>query len=163
MKYNDFKKNIKKEFNENYNEEKKEKSKYDVSIWIKLIPAYAFGLLAIILVLIFTIPHEGNNIYAEYENNINLYSEGVEFRELKKVSGSDIQKYRDYITYKENQARKKRFWEPIVQDNGGAAAPSEAETSAGPKGDTSIETNNQEEGVIESDIAKCDGTYCYYV
>ena len=144
MKFNDFKKSIKKEFNENYNEENKEKSKSHVSIWIKLIPAYAVGLLAILLVLIFTIPHTFDGVYSEYENNINLYSEGVEFRDLKKLSGSDIQKYRDYIAYEEAKANKNIIWGSIGV---GGAHQAEVDVSPGNSSnpDTSFETNNQEE------------------
>ena len=159
MKYNNFKKNIKKEFNENYNDEKKEKNKSSISIWIKLIPVYSLALLAILLVFILTAQRNPSYI-TEFDKNIELYSEDLEYKELKKVSSEEIQNYRNYLKYKENKEKTKNIWDiDLIFGNKGTAP----ETSGGANQEfTSIDTNNQEEGVIEADIAKFDGTYFYY-
>ena len=94
--------------------------------------------------------------------------QNASYVELNKISEKDFKELR---TFKPRQS----ILDKIKGINfnifsAGASAPMTEEVSATvpdksiiPSTDTSYDTNNQERNVIEADIAKFDGKYCYYV
>lgn len=164
MRYAKFKRNLKKEFNENYEENNKKKK---ISIWIKFIPAY----VALILGFAIVIDRVSTDVYnKKYDDRITYYDD-INYRPLEKISKKD---YLDMATYNPRES----FFESLLTGtrdyNGANIEPEsdgvniEPENYPGwgmsiPSNDTHFETNNQEEGIIEADIAKFDGKYCYYV
>ena len=175
MKLNDFNKNLKQEYEENLNlKPKKEKTKKSF-VQIAMIPAFAIaGLLIAVVSGLFL-----EQIYVRnYNNNVKqAYNFDYE-------SVDQMYKVNDYNELKElyNKNQPKKSWiselsslfefEGVKKGGGSDLAPDIAyNTETGPaSGDTSaseprtqFDTNVQEEGVDESDIAKCDGTYIYYL
>lgn len=149
MKLNEFNKKLKKEFNENYNSDDslvvKSKRK---RMAIRLIPVYALALGCMVLGIVFGIRYGISNPVS-YEKQDIVQDEN--YRELSYISSSDLKGYIGYGKATEISATIP------VQTETTTAAPGSKD------GATSYETNNQEEGVIEADIAKFDGTYCYYL
>jgi len=167
MKLKAFNKQLKKEFNENYNEkalvEIKEKKKK--SIWIRLIPAYVvLGILLIFGIVLGIDQLAVNDYNNRYYHMADTY-QNASYVELNKISEKEFKELR---TFKPRQS----ILDKIKSINfnffrAGDAAPTTdmitAPESIGVPTDTSYDTNNQERNVIEADIAKFDGKYCYYV
>ena len=167
MKLKAFNKQLKKEFNENYSEkalvEIKEKKKK--SIWIRLIPAYVvLGILLIFGIVLGIDQLAVNDYNNRYYHMADAY-QNASYAELNKISEKEFKELR---TFKPRQS----ILDKIKSINfnffrAGDAAPTTdmitAPESIGVPTDTSYDTNNQERNVIEADIAKFDGKYCYYV
>lgn len=167
MKLKAFNKQLKKEFNENYSEkalvEIKEKKKK--SIWIRLIPAYVvLGILLIFGIVLGIDQLAVNDYNNRYYHMADAY-QNASYVELNKISEKEFKELR---TFKPRQS----ILDKIKSINfnffrAGDAAPTTdmitAPESIGVPTDTSYDTNNQERNVIEADIAKFDGKYCYYV
>ena len=164
MKLKAFNKQLKKEFNENYNEkalvEIKEKKKK--SIWIRLIPAYVvLGILLIFGIVLGIDQLAVNDYNNRYYHMADTY-QNASYVELNKISEEEYNELRTF-TPRQSILDKMRGINLNIF-SAGDAAPRVEEISAieGPI-DTSYDTNNQERNVIEADIAKFDGKYCYYV
>ena len=164
MKLKAFNKQLKKEFNENYNEkalvEIKEKKKK--SIWIRLIPAYVvLGILLIFGIVLGIDQLAVNDYNNRYYHMADAY-QNASYVELNKISEEEYNELRTF-TPRQSILDKIRGINLNIF-SAGDAAPRVEEISAieGPI-DTSYDTNNQERNVIEADIAKFDGKYCYYV
>ena len=167
MKLKAFNKQLKKEFNENYNEkalvEIKEKKKK--SIWIRLIPAYVvLGILLIFGIVLGIDQLAVNDYNNRYYHMADTY-QNASYVELNKISEEE---YNELRTFKPRQSilDKIRGINLNIFSAGDAvpeveqiSAPDSIEVST----ETSYDTNNQERNVIEADIAKFDGKYCYYV
>lgn len=171
MKLKAFNKQLKKEFNENYSEkalvEIKEKKKR--SIWIRLIPAYVVLGILLIFGIVLGIDQLAVNDYNNRYYHLSDAYQNASYVELNKISEKEFNELR---TFKPRQS----ILDKIKGINfnifsAGASAPMTEETSVSvpdksmeiPTTDTSYDTNNQERNVIEADIAKFDGKYCYYV
>lgn len=168
MKLKAFNKQLKKEFNENYNEkalvEIKEKKKK--SIWIRLIPAYVVLGILLIFGIVLGIDQLAVNDYNNRYYHLSDAYQNASYVELNKISEKEFKELR---TFKPRQS----ILDKIKGINfnifsAGASASVTEEVSAPdksiiPSTDTSYDTNNQERNVIEADIAKFDGKYCYYV
>ena len=177
MKLKAFNKQLKKEFNENYNEkalvEIKEKKKK--SIWIRLIPAYAIlGILLIFGIVLGIDQLAVNNYNNRYYHFSDAYQNTC-YAELNKISEKEFKELR---TFKPRQSILDKIkginfnifstWASAPVKGGTDSVPVNEEVSVPEKSiipttDTSYDTNNQERNVIEADIAKFDGKYCYYV
>lgn len=168
MKLKAFNKQLKKEFNENYNEkalvEIKEKKKK--SIWIRLIPAYAILGILLIFGIVLGIDQLAVNDYNNrYYHMADTY-QNASYVELNKISEKEFKELKDFTPRQSILDKIKGINFNIF--SAGASAPVTEEVSAPdksiiPSTDTSYDTNNQERNVIEADIAKFDGKYCYYV
>ena len=168
MKLKAFNKQLKKEFNENYNEkalvEIKEKKKK--SIWIRLIPAYAILGILLIFGIVLGIDQLAVNDYNNRYNHLSDAYQNASYVELNKISEKEFKELKDF-TPRQSILDKMRGINFNIF-SAGASAPVTEEVSAPdksiiPSTDTSYDTNNQERNVIEADIAKFDGKYCYYV
>lgn len=170
MKLKAFNKQLKKEFNENYNEkalvEIKEKKKK--SIWIRLIPAYVvLGILLIFGIVLGIDQLAVNDYNNRYYHLLDAY-QNASYVELNKISEKEFKELKDFPPRQSILDKIKGINFNIF--SAGASAPVTEETSVSvpdksiiPSTDTSYDTNNQERNVIEADIAKFDGKYCYYV
>lgn len=168
MKLKAFNKQLKKEFNENYNEtalvEIKEKKKK--SIWIRLIPAYAILGILLVFGIVLGIDQLAVNDYNNrYYHLLDAY-QNASYVELNKISEKEFKELKDFTPRQSILDKIKGINFNIF--SAGASAPVTEEVSAPdksiiPSTDTSYDTNNQERNVIEADIAKFDGKYCYYV
>ena len=168
MKLKAFNKQLKKEFNENYNEkalvEIKEKKKK--SIWIRLIPAYVvLGILLIFGIVLGIDQLAVNDYNNRYYHLLDAY-QNASYVELNKISEKEFKELKDFTPRQSILDKIKGINFNIF--SAGASAPVTEEVSAPdksiiPSTDTSYDTNNQERNVIEADIAKFDGKYCYYV
>ena len=168
MKLKAFNKQLKKEFNENYNEtalvEIKEKKKK--SIWIRLIPAYAILGILLVFGIVLGIDQLAVNDYNNrYYHLLDAY-QNASYVELNKISEKEFKELKDFTPRQSILDKIKGINFNIF--SAGASAPETEEVSAPdksiiPSTDTSYDTNNQERNVIEADIAKFDGKYCYYV
>ena len=169
MKLKAFNKQLKKEFNENYNEkalvEIKEKKKK--SIWIRLIPAYAILGILLIFGIVLGIDQLAVNNYNNRYYHLSDAYQNASYVELNKISEEE---YNELRTFKPRQSILDKIRGINLNIfSAGDAAPMTEEVSAPdksmeiPSTDTSYDTNNQERNVIEADIAKFDGKYCYYV
>ena len=169
MKLKAFNKQLKKEFNENYNEkalvEIKEKKKK--SIWIRLIPAYAILGILLIFGIVLGIDQLAVNDYNNRYNHLSDAYQNANYVELNKISEEEYNELKNF-TPRQSILDKMRGINFNIF-SAGDAAPMTEEVSAPdksmeiPSTDTSYDTNNQERNVIEADIAKFDGKYCYYV
>lgn len=170
MKLKAFNKQLKKEFNENYNEkalvEIKEKKKK--SIWIRLIPAYAVLGILLIFGIVLGIDQLAVNDYNNRYNHLSDAYQNASYVELNKISEKEFKELKDFTPRQSILDKIKGINFNIF--SAGASAPVTEETSVSvpdksiiPSTDTSYDTNNQERNVIEADIAKFDGKYCYYV
>ena len=169
MKLKAFNKQLKKEFNENYNEkalvEIKEKKKK--SIWIRLIPAYAILGILLIFGIVLGIDQLAVNDYNNRYYHLSDAYQNASYVELNKISEKEFKELKDF-TPRQSILDKMRGINFNIF-SAGDAAPMTEEVSAPdksmeiPSTDTSYDTNNQERNVIEADIAKFDGKYCYYV
>ena len=168
MKLKAFNKQLKKEFNENYNGkalvEIKEKKKK--SIWIRLIPAYVvLGILLIFGIVLGIDQLAVNDYNNRYYHLLDAY-QNASYVELNKISEKEFKELKDFTPRQSILDKIKGINFNIF--SAGASAPVTEEVSAPdksiiPSTDTSYDTNNQERNVIEADIAKFDGKYCYYV
>ena len=169
MKLKAFNKQLKKEFNENYNEkalvEIKEKKKK--SIWIRLIPAYVILGILLIFGIVLGIDQLAVNNYNNRYYHLSDAYQNASYVELNKISEEE---YNELRTFKPRQSILDKIRGINLNIfSAGDAAPMTEEVSAPdksmeiPSTDTSYDTNNQERNVIEADIAKFDGKYCYYV
>ena len=168
MKLKAFNKQLKKEFNENYNEkalvEIKEKKKK--SIWIRLIPAYVvLGILLIFGIVLGIDQLAVNDYNNRYYHLLDAY-QNASYVELNKISEKEFKELKNFTPRQSILDKIKGINFNIF--SAGASAPVTEEVSAPdksiiPSTDTSYDTNNQERNVIEADIAKFDGKYCYYV
>lgn len=170
MKLKAFNKQLKKEFNENYNEkalvEIKEKKKK--SIWIRLIPAYVvLGILLIFGIVLGIDQLAVNDYNNRYYHLLDAY-QNASYVELNKISEKEFKELKNFTPRQSILDKIKGINFNIF--SAGASAPVTEEVSATvpdksiiPSTDTSYDTNNQERNVIEADIAKFDGKYCYYV
>ena len=169
MKLKAFNKQLKKEFNENYNEkalvEIKEKKKK--SIWIRLIPAYVVLGILLIFGIVLGIDQLAVNDYNNRYYHLSDAYQNASYVELNKISEEE---YNELRTFKPRQSILDKIRGINLNIfSAGDAAPMTEEVSAPdksmeiPSTDTSYDTNNQERNVIEADIAKFDGKYCYYV
>ena len=169
MKLKAFNKQLKKEFNENYNEkalvEIKEKKKK--SIWIRLIPAYVVLGILLIFGIVLGIDQLAVNDYNNRYYHLSDAYQNANYVELNKISEEE---YNELRTFKPRQSILDKIRGINLNIfSAGDAAPMTEEVSAPdksmeiPSTDTSYDTNNQERNVIEADIAKFDGKYCYYV
>lgn len=168
MKLKAFNKQLKKEFNENYNGkalvEIKEKKKK--SIWIRLIPAYVvLGILLIFGIVLGIDQLAVNDYNNRYYHLLDAY-QNASYVELNKISEKEFKELKDFTPRQSILDKIKGINFNIF--SAGASAPETEEVSAPdksiiPSTDTSYDTNNQERNVIEADIAKFDGKYCYYV
>lgn len=170
MKLKAFNKQLKKEFNENYNEkalvEIKEKKKK--SIWIRLIPAYAILGILLIFGIVLGIDQLAVNDYNNRYYHLSDAYQNASYVELNKISEKEFKELKDFTPRQSILDKIKGINFNIF--SAGASAPATEETSVSvpdksiiPSTDTSYDTNNQERNVIEADIAKFDGKYCYYV
>ena len=168
MKLKAFNKQLKKEFNENYNEkalvEIKEKKKK--SIWIRLIPAYAILGILLIFGIVLGIDQLAVNDYNNRYYHLSDAYQNASYVELNKISEKEFKELKDFTPRQSILDKIKGINFNIF--SAGASAPVTEEVSAPdksiiPSTDTSYDTNNQERNVIEADIAKFDGKYCYYV
>ena len=168
MKLKAFNKQLKKEFNENYNEkalvEIKEKKKK--SIWIRLIPAYAILGILLIFGIVLGIDQLAVNDYNNRYYHLSDAYQNASYVELDKISEKEFKELKDFTPRQSILDKIKGINFNIF--SAGASAPVTEEVSAPdksiiPSTDTSYDTNNQERNVIEADIAKFDGKYCYYV
>ena len=169
MKLKAFNKQLKKEFNENYNEkalvEIKEKKKK--SIWIRLIPAYAILGILLIFGIVLGIDQLAVNNYNNRYYHLSDAYQNASYVELNKISEEEYNELKNF-TPRQSILDKMRGINFNIF-SAGDAAPMTEEVSAPdksmeiPSTDTSYDTNNQERNVIEADIAKFDGKYCYYV
>ena len=170
MKLKAFNKQLKKEFNENYNEkalvEIKEKKKR--SIWIRLIPAYAILGILLIFGIVLGIDQLAVNDYNNRYYHLSDVYQNASYVELNKISEKEFKELKDFTPRQSILDKIKGINFNIF--SAGASAPVTEETSVSvpdksiiPSTDTSYDTNNQERNVIEADIAKFDGKYCYYV
>ena len=170
MKLKAFNKQLKKEFNENYNEkalvEIKEKKKR--SIWIRLIPAYAILGILLIFGIVLGIDQLAVNDYNNRYYHLSDVYQNASYVELNKISEKEFKELKDFTPRQSILDKIKGINFNIF--SAGDAAPVTEETSVSvpdksiiPSTDTSYDTNNQERNVIEADIAKFDGKYCYYV
>lgn len=172
MRLSNFNRKLKKEFNLNYKENKKPKKK---SIWIKLIPVYIIATTVLVFGLILGIDgivvHNNN---AKYDNRVEPYEENS-YQTLETITKEE---YKEYSSYYKTQSMIEGIGEalkslgPGFEKAEGAAAPDSIATDAGISpntseglntGDSHYDSNNQEEGINEADIAKFDGKYCYYI
>ena len=155
MKLSSFKKKLRSEFNENYNENIVEKPRRKVKFELRLIPFYALAAVLIISGILFGI-HISNGIPGRVLPD-------PAFSELEKLYLSN-----DYVPLEKME--KAHFYEILGDKKNGdmyafqshawfSPVPSETRSNPG----TQFETNNQEKGVIEGDIAKFDGNLCYYL
>ena len=167
MRLGSFKRNLKKEFKENYEDNKRKKNR---SIWIKLIPVYCVLGLIFIFGLFLGLDAIATNSYnSKYDDRISLY-ENVSYRKLDTITREEFKEYASF-------APRTSIFDQLknIQMGGFGFSKADAsmvedekyyETSPGlseTQTDTYYETNNQEEGIVEADIAKFDGTYCYYI
>lgn len=168
MKLKAFNKQLKKEFNENYNGkalvEIKEKKKK--SIWIRLIPAYAILGILLIFGIVLGIDQLAVNDYNNRYYHLSDAYQNASYVELNKISEKEFKELKDFTPRQSILDKIKGINFNIF--SAGASAPETEEVSAPdksiiPSTDTSYDTNNQERNVIEADIAKFDGKYCYYV
>ena len=168
MKLKAFNKQLKKEFNENYNEkalvEIKEKKKK--SIWIRLIPAYVVLGILLIFGIVLGIDQLAVNDYNNRYYHLSDAYQNASYVELNKISEKEFKELKDFTPRQSILDKIKGINFNIF--SAGASAPETEEVSAPdksiiPSTDTSYDTNNQERNVIEADIAKFDGKYCYYV
>ena len=168
MKLKAFNKQLKKEFNENYNGkalvEIKEKKKK--SIWIRLIPAYAILGILLIFGIVLGIDQLAVNDYNNRYYHLSDAYQNASYVELNKISEKEFKELKDFTPRQSILDKIKGINFNIF--SAGASAPVTEEVSAPdksiiPSTDTSYDTNNQERNVIEADIAKFDGKYCYYV
>lgn len=170
MKLKAFNKQLKKEFNENYNEkalvEIKEKKKK--SIWIRLIPVYAILGILLIFGIVLGIDQLAVNDYNNRYYHLSDAYQNTSYVELNKISEKEFKELKDFTPRQSILDKIKGINFNIF--SAGASAPVTEEVSATvpdksiiPSTDTSYDTNNQERNVIEADIAKFDGKYCYYV
>ena len=168
MKLKAFNKQLKKEFNENYNEkalvEIKEKKKK--SIWIRLIPAYVVLGILLIFGIVLGIDQLAVNDYNNRYYHLSDAYQNASYVELNKISEKEFKELKDFTPRQSILDKIKGINFNIF--SAGASAPVTEEVSAPdksiiPSTDTSYDTNNQERNVIEADIAKFDGKYCYYV
>ena len=170
MKLKAFNKQLKKEFNENYNGkalvEIKEKKKK--SIWIRLIPAYAILGILLIFGIVLGIDQLAVNDYNNRYYHLSDAYQNASYVELNKISEKEFKELKDFTPRQSILDKIKGINFNIF--SAGASAPVTEETSVSvpdksiiPSTDTSYDTNNQERNVIEADIAKFDGKYCYYV
>ena len=168
MKLKAFNKQLKKEFNENYNEkalvEIKEKKKK--SIWIRLIPAYVVLGILLIFGIVLGINQLAVNDYNNRYYHLSDAYQNASYVELNKISEKEFKELKDFTPRQSILDKIKGINFNIF--SAGASAPVTEEVSVPdksiiPSTDTSYDTNNQERNVIEADIAKFDGKYCYYV
>lgn len=168
MKLKAFNKQLKKEFNENYNGkalvEIKEKKKK--SIWIRLIPAYVVLGILLIFGIVLGIDQLAVNDYNNRYYHLSDAYQNASYVELNKISEKEFKELKDFTPRQSILDKIKGINFNIF--SAGASAPVTEEVSAPdksiiPSTDTSYDTNNQERNVIEADIAKFDGKYCYYV
>ena len=170
MKLKAFNKQLKKEFNENYNGkalvEIKEKKKK--SIWIRLIPAYVVLGILLIFGIVLGIDQLAVNDYNNRYYHLSDAYQNASYVELNKISEKEFKELKDFTPRQSILDKIKGINFNIF--SAGASAPVTEETSVSvpdksiiPSTDTSYDTNNQERNVIEADIAKFDGKYCYYV
>jgi len=168
MKLKAFNKQLKKEFNENYSEkalvEIKEKKKK--SIWIRLIPAYVVLGILLIFGIVLGIDQLAVNDYNNRYYHLSDAYQNASYVELNKISEKEFKELKDFTPRQSILDKIKGINFNIF--SAGASAPVTEEVSAPdksiiPSTDTSYDTNNQERNVIEADIAKFDGKYCYYV
>lgn len=168
MKLKAFNKQLKKEFNENYNGkalvEIKEKKKK--SIWIRLIPAYVVLGILLIFGIVLGIDQLAVNDYNNRYYHLSDAYQNASYVELNKISEKEFKELKDFTPRQSILDKIKGINFNIF--SAGASAPETEEVSAPdksiiPSTDTSYDTNNQERNVIEADIAKFDGKYCYYV
>ena len=92
--------------------------------------------------------------------------QNASYVELNKISEKEFKELKDFTPRQSILDKIKGINFNIF--SAGASAPVTEEVSAPdksiiPSTDTSYDTNNQERNVIEADIAKFDGKYCYYV
>ena len=170
MKLKAFNKQLKKEFNENYNGkalvEIKEKKKK--SIWIRLIPAYVVLGILLIFGIVLGIDQLAVNDYNNRYYHLSDAYQNASYVELNKISEKEFKELKDFTPRQSILDKIKGINFNIF--SAGASAPVTEEVSVSvpdksiiPSTDTSYDTNNQERNVIEADIAKFDGKYCYYV
>lgn len=170
MRLGSFKRNLKKEFNQNYIDNKRTKKK---SIWIKLIPVYCVAAVILIFGLVLGIDAIATSNHNNRFNDRALLYENASYHELETITNKEFEEYASYQKRESiiDQLQDINFG-GFAAKNGVAmedANPTMNEdtynpSNNGPKStDTQYDTNNQEEGVIEADIAKFDGKYCYYV
>lgn len=161
MKLKEFKKRLRKEFNENYNDNKvsliASKRK---RLAIRLIPVYALALGCLALGIVFGIRYGIQNPVSYEKVDIK---ENESYRKLDAISKEELKGYINNQKELELALEKGENTEIIAPVD---TAPSK--TTLETPGDvsnpaSSYETNNQVEGVVEADIAKFDSKYCYYL
>nr|MCR5231267.1 beta-propeller domain-containing protein [Acholeplasmatales bacterium] len=174
MKYNKFKKELKKEFNENYTEEKKS-AKLKTNLFAFLIPGLVVLAFAVIITVIVSLEmpkkveaEQLNEKRAYYENlideKISSYESG-QYYEMKKCDETTFNDYNKLqaTLWTESNYSRGSWWssQPVAVDPIAGDVDIAPDTALEPE--TFYSTNNQEENVDEADIAKFDGKYCYYV
>ena len=179
MKLSKFNKGLKEEFNNNYNEKeiKVVKKNRSLSIFIKLIPAYIATVLVIAVLIILgttfggraknsqSITYKFSDLEKNIEENYFNYIDNqyVELQKIDKETYDEYNKYESSIGsfgYASPLPGAPTTFTPITTN---MEDPSSVDVTPSPASNTQYQTNNQEEGVVEGDIAKFDGTYCYYV
>lgn len=176
MKYSKFKHELKNEFNDAFKKE-------DVIQELKLRPKRNYGFLmpAFIFVaaifVFFTVITINNTVVSVHNNNINNknmenyeYLNTKDFVSLDKLDNmNDIDKaeflnhifLEPEIYYKISYSANATS-DLIIEGDEETAALTPKESGSKDSAN-SYETNNQKDGVIESDIAKFDGKYVYYL
>ncbi len=174
MKLNDFNKNLKQEYEENLNlKPKKIKNKKSV-LQISLIPAFAIAglLIAIVSGLLLEqvyVKNYNNSIKQaynfDYESKdqmykVNNYNELKELYNKNKPKKSWMDELFSFFESTKTSSGDLVDGAPDLADFEGGTATSDAPSE---EARTQFDTNVQEAGVDEADIAKCDGTYIYYL
>jgi len=156
MKLNKFNKNLKEEFNNIEKEEIAIKKKSIIKpTFLSLSLASLVLVITIIAVILNTNGSNSNNKFNKYFNQYN----NAYYKELNKTSKEELQDREDYGDFcyefhhgfgygSANKTDMEQYY---------------ADTVTNKEGESQYETNNQEFGVDEADIAKSDGSYVYYL
>ena len=155
MKYNKFKKQLKKEFNENYAEEKKS-AKLKTNFFAFLIPGLVVLAFAVIITVIVSLEmpkkietKQLNEKVAYYEDIVNEKISHYENSGYYEMTKCEEQTFYDYYDVQE-ELYYRRFVENSKSIGGADIAPTEDWETSTPdsREDTSYNTNNQEENSI---------------
>ena len=174
MKLNDFNKQIKEEYESNLELKQKRIKTRPSKLSLVLIPVFAFAGLFIALVSSILInqayvSNYNNNLKNSYDFDyesvdkiykINNYAELKETYEKNQPKESWLDSLASLFSATSKGSNMEADFDTVTGINIDAGTASE---DALPNGASQFQTNIQEQGVDESDIAKCDGTYIYYL
>lgn len=168
MKLKEYQKNLKKEYQETFQENKSQpKKRFEFKVRYAVALAFTF---LFVLILGYHISILSYNAGVDRFND-SLRSEVVNYEATTNLSSIHSKKEYENVVSKYQKERvyreKKQSLLSVLfslQLGGCTSSAGDMGTAPdAPTNDSSYNTNIQVEGIDESDVAKCDGTYIYYL